>query len=126
MFGGEPDTTNNRMELKAVIKALNAVKEYSRVVVNVDSEYVKHGITEWIVGWKARGWKRSTGKGLQPVKNQDLWMELDHAASKHRIDWNCVRGHTDHADNLRCDHLARKAACEQIASMGVSQTTDKN
>ena len=125
MFGSEPDTTNNRMELKAVVEGLNALKEPCEVVLNTDSEYVRLGITEWLAGWKARGWKKSSKghSGTKSVLNQDLWIDLDNAASRHRVAWNWVRGHADHADNLRCDQLAQKAAREQIASRGETVRT---
>ena len=120
IYGCEPNTTNNRMELRAVIEGLQALKEPCRVILFTDSEYVRLGITEWLDGWKARGWKtsrkgRSTGK---PVQNQDLWMRLEAVAQVHNVDWKWVRGHADHEDNVRCDHLAQRAAREQITSHG--------
>jgi ribonuclease HI len=127
MFGSDPNTTNNRMELKAVVEALNALREPCEVALNIDSQYVRLGMTKWLPGWKARGWKKSSkGRtGTTSVLNQDLWMELDKAASSHRIAWHWVKGHADHADNLRCDFLAQKAAREQIASRGATVRTNQ-
>ena len=105
MFGGERATTNNRMELTAVIEALAALKRSSRVVEHTDSQYVQKGITEWISGWKAKGW-RTAAKA--PVKNVDLWKRLDELAARHRIDWIWVRGHSGHAGNERADRLANR------------------
>jgi len=105
LFGGEPDTTNNRMELTAVIRALEALKRPCRVEVFTDSEYVKKGITEWLQAWKRRGWKTADRK---PVKNEALWRRLDELASRHRIRWHWVRGHSGHADNERADALANR------------------
>jgi len=117
VFGSEPRTTNNRMELRAVMEALKALKEPCKVTLYTDSQYVQRGITEWISGWKARGWvRRVKGKGIQPVLNRDLWTELDRLAQPHDISWDWVRGHADHEDNIRCDFLAQKAAREQIGS----------
>lgn len=118
MFGSEPKTTNNRMELTAVIEALKALKEPCRITLYTDSQYVKRGITEWLSQWKARGWtRREKGRSAtRAVMNQDLWIELDRLVEPHRISWAWVRGHADHVDNVRCDYLARKAAQEQIAS----------
>jgi len=113
MFGSEPRTTNNRMELRAVIEGLHALREPCHVTLYTDSEYAQKGITEWLARWKLNGWKkRDKGK----VVNQDLWMELDNAAQEHQIRWEWVRGHASHADNLRCDFLANRAAREQISS----------
>lgn len=111
MFGSAPQTTNNRMELTAAIEGLRALKESCEVEVVTDSEYVKNGITQWIHGWKRNGWKTSAKK---PVVNQDLWMELDDLASKHRITWTWTKGHADHEDNNRCDELATRAARDQL------------
>jgi len=105
LFGGEPDTTNNRMELTAVIRALEALKRPCRVEVFTDSEYVKKGITEWLQAWKRRGWKTADRK---PVKNEALWRRLDELADRHRIRWHWVRGHSGHADNERADALANR------------------
>jgi ribonuclease HI len=116
MFGSEPQTTNNRMELTAVIKALQALKEPCKVTLYTDSQYVKRGMTEWLSGWKSRGWKRRVRGEYKAVLNQDLWMELDQLAQPHQISWTWVRGHADHADNIRCDSLAETAAAKQLAS----------
>jgi ribonuclease HI len=105
LFGGESATTNNRMELLAVIAALNALTRPSRIVLHTDSQYVQKGITEWLRGWKARGW-RTAAKA--PVKNVDLWQRLDEAAARHEIDWVWVRGHSGHNGNERADALANK------------------
>lgn len=101
--GGEPDTTNNRMEMMAVIQALSALREPCEVVLTTDSQYVLKGITEWLPGWKQRGWKTAS---KQPVKNEDLWRRLDTLCSQHRIDWRWVKGHSGHAENERVDQLA--------------------
>ncbi len=104
IFGGEAATTNNRMELMAVIEALSALKRPARVILHVDSTYVRDGLTKWISGWKQNGWKTAEKK---PVKNQDLWMRLDEAASRHHITWIWVRGHAGDEGNERADLLAR-------------------
>lgn len=103
--GGEPNTTNNRMELRAVIEALNALKRPCQVVLHTDSQYVQKGITEWLPNWKARGWRTAA---KQPVKNADLWRELDEAAARHQIDWRWVRGHDGDPGNERADELANE------------------
>jgi ribonuclease HI len=103
MFGGELNTTNNRMELKAVIEALSALKRPCDVVVHTDSQYVQKGISEWIHGWKARGWKTAS---KEPVKNVDLWQALDAAQAQHKIQWRWVKGHAGHDGNERADALA--------------------
>ena len=103
LFGGEAQTTNNRMELMAVIKALKALKKPCRVVLHTDSQYVKNGITSWIHDWKIRGWKTAAKK---PVKNVDLWKELDEIQAKHQIDWRWVKGHAGHLENEKADQLA--------------------
>jgi len=116
IYGSEPHTTNNRMEITAIIEGLRSLREPCEILVNTDSEYLKNGITEWLPKWKANGWTRKVKgvSGRQPVKNQDLWMELDDAVQPHRIRWEWVRGHADHPDNNRCDFLATRAAREQI------------
>ena len=106
LSGAEPLTTNNRMELTAVIRALEALKRPSRLRIFTDSEYVRRGITEWLPGWKARGWKTADRK---PVKNQDLWERLDALASGHQIEWRWVRGHSGIPGNERVDRLANEA-----------------
>lgn len=103
LFGGELNTTNNRMELKAVIEALSALKRPCEVVVHTDSQYVQKGISEWIHGWKARGWKTAS---KEPVKNVDLWQALDAAQTRHKIQWRWVKGHAGHEGNERADALA--------------------
>ena len=104
LCGGAENTTNNRMELTAAIEALNALKQPSHVELYTDSQYVKGGMTGWIVGWKKNGWKTSAKK---PVKNDDLWRALDEAVSRHKINWHWVKGHAGHAENERADELAR-------------------
>ena len=105
LFGGEPVTTNNRMELKAVIEALGALKGPCEIVLHTDSQYVMKGMTEWIRGWKAKGWKTAS---KEPVKNADLWRELDALVATHRIRWHWVRGHADTPGNHRADELANR------------------
>jgi len=105
LSGGEPATTNNRMELRAVIEGLNALTRPMRVAVYTDSQYVQKGITEWLAGWKKRGWRTADKK---PVKNDDLWRALEAAAARHRVDWHWVRGHAGHPENERADALARR------------------
>ncbi|MEZ5871885.1 MAG: ribonuclease HI [Nitratireductor sp.] len=105
LSGGEPDTTNNRMELRAAIEALNALKKSCEVHLHTDSQYVKGGVTGWMHNWKRNGWKTSDKK---PVKNEDLWRELDTAAARHEIRWHWVKGHAGHPENERADELARK------------------
>lgn len=102
--GGEPATTNNRMELMAAIQALETLKRPCTVELHTDSQYVMKGISEWIHGWKARGWKTADKK---PVKNDDLWRRLDAARSKHDVTWKWVKGHAGHEFNERADELAR-------------------
>lgn len=106
MFGGEAATTNNRMELRAAIEALNALKGSCSVDLYTDSSYVRNGISDWIRGWKARGWKTADKK---PVKNVELWMALDDARQKHDVTWHWVKGHAGHPENERADELARVA-----------------
>jgi ribonuclease HI len=105
LFGGEAHTTNNRMELTAVIRALEALKRRSAVRLHTDSKYVQQGITEWIHGWKKRNWRTAEKKA---VKNEDLWKQLDELAQKHEIDWIWVRGHSGHNGNERADELANR------------------
>ena len=109
LCGGEPATTNNRMELMAAIQALEALKRPMTVRLYTDSEYVKNGITQWIKGWKARGWTTADRK---PVKNVDLWQRLDEAAQRHDIQFHWVRGHAGHPENERADALARQGLAE--------------
>jgi ribonuclease HI len=110
LWGGEKLTTNNRMELTAVIEALAALKRTSSVALHTDSEYVRQGITTWIHGWKKRGWKTADNK---PVKNIDLWQRLDALAALHRIEWHWVKGHAGDPGNERADALANRGAAEQ-------------
>jgi len=105
IWGGEPSTTNNRMEMMAVIKALSLLKRPVRVRVFTDSQYVQKGISEWIKGWKARGWMTA---GKTPVKNADLWKALDNVVQSHQIEWLWVKGHAGHPENERADELARR------------------
>lgn len=107
LWGEEADTTNNRMELTAVIRALEALKRPVSVRIHTDSQYVQKGMTEWIHDWKARGWRTAS---KAPVKNVDLWQALDEAAQRHRIEWLWVRGHAGHPENERADALARRGA----------------
>ena len=107
--GAERQTTNNRMELMAVIKALASIDEPSIVRVVTDSQYVAKGMKSWIHGWRRKGWKTASGA---PVKNRDLWEELDRLANKHRMSWEWVRGHDGHPENERADTLAREAIRE--------------
>ena len=104
--GGEPRTTNNRMELKAVIAGLAALEETSQVRIVTDSQYVAKGMTSWIHGWRRKGWKTASGS---PVKNRELWEELDALAKRHRVQWEWVRGHDGHPGNERADTLAKEA-----------------
>ncbi len=109
LHGGEPETTNNRMELMAAIEALNALKGASTVLLYTDSKYVMDGIREWLPNWKKRGWKTAARK---PVKNQDLWQALDDAVQRHDIDWKWVRGHDGNAGNEAADELANRGIDE--------------
>jgi ribonuclease HI len=113
IWGSEPHTTNNRMELMAAIEALRSLKEDCEIEVVTDSEYVKKGITEWIHGWKRKGWMTAAKK---PVVNQDLWKALDEQVNRHKTTWVWTKGHASHADNNRCDEMATKAAREQSRS----------
>ncbi|ESQ77531.1 ribonuclease HI [Asticcacaulis sp. YBE204] len=112
LYGYEAATTNNRMELMAVIMALEALKEPCEVELHADSQYVLKGIKEWIHSWKARGWKTADKK---PVKNDDLWKRLDEARQRHKIHWHWVKGHAGHEMNERADGLANKAITEAMA-----------
>ncbi|MEO1323770.1 MAG: ribonuclease HI [Pseudomonadota bacterium] len=109
LYGGDPDTTNNRMELMAAIEALNALKKASAVTLHTDSTYVKDGLTKWIHGWKKNGWKTAAKK---PVKNKDLWIALDDACQRHDIKWVWVKGHAGDEGNEKADELARRGAEE--------------
>ena len=114
LSGGELQTTNNRMEMMAVIQALEALKRPCRVTLHADSQYVLKGLNEWLPGWKARGWRTST---KAPVKNVDLWQRLDTLVSSagHQIDWRWVRGHTGHPDNERADQLANEGVRQALS-----------
>jgi len=106
LSGGEAQTTNNRMELMAAIAALEALKRPTTATLTTDSVYVRDGITKWLKNWKKNGWKTAAKK---PVKNEDLWRRLDAAQTPHQIDWRWIKGHAGHAENERCDALAREA-----------------
>jgi len=109
LFGGETHTTNNRMEMTAVIEALKALKRPSEVVLTTDSQYVRKGITEWITGWKKRNWQTAAKK---PVKNAELWREIDRLSAEHHIEWRWVKGHSGHTENERVDALANRGIDE--------------
>ena len=113
MWGAEPQTTNNRMELTAAVRGLAALKEACDVEIVTDSEYVKNGITKWILGWKRNGWRKAD---KSPVLNKDLWQELDFQNDRHTTKWTWTKGHASHADNNRCDELATAAARSQSKS----------
>ena len=110
MWGSEPQTTNNRMELTAAVRGLAALKDACDVEIVTDSEYVKNGITKWILGWKRNGWRKAD---KSPVLNKDLWQELDFQNDRHTTKWTWTKGHAWHADNNRCDELATSAARSQ-------------
>lgn len=111
LWGGEPETTNNRMELTAVIRALEAMKRPVRARIHTDSQYVQKGISEWIHGWKRNGWKTADKK---PVKNADLWQTLDGLAARHQLEWLWVKGHAGDPGNERADELANKGIDELL------------
>jgi len=113
--GGDPHTTNNRMELTAAIAALEALKRPCAVELHTDSQYLRNGITEWIHGWKRNGWRTA---GKKPVKNIDLWQRLETALARHDVSWHWVRGHAGHDLNERADELAREAISELRAATG--------
>lgn len=113
IWGAEPHTTNNRMELRAAIEGLRALREECEVEVVTDSEYLKNGITQWIHAWKRKGWMTASKK---PVVNQDLWKDLDEQVARHKTTWVWTKGHASHADNNRCDELASNAARNQSCS----------
>jgi ribonuclease HI len=110
LWGSTPETTNNRMEMMAVLRGLQAITQPCEVEIEIDSEYVKNGITKWLSGWKRNGWRTAS---RSPVKNQDLWQQLDEELKRHQVRWTWVKGHADHDDNNRCDELARDAAMTQ-------------
>lgn len=109
LYGGAPDTTNNRMELQAAIEGLKALKEPCKVVLTTDSVYVKNGITSWLPGWKQKGWKTAAKK---PVKNVDLWQALDEQNQRHEVTWEWVKGHSGHRENEIADQLANRGIDE--------------
>lgn len=111
LYGSEQNTTNNRMELMGSIEALKALKRPCEVILWTDSQYVKKGISEWLVGWKAKGWRTASN---QPVKNQDLWQMLDQEANRHQIDWRWVKGHAGEYGNEVADQLANQAIDELL------------
>ncbi len=111
LYGGEPNTTNNRMELLAAIKGLEALKRPCAVRLTTDSQYVKNGLTEWLPNWKQRGWKTAAKK---PVKNADLWQRLEAAVDRHDVEWRWVRGHSGHAENEIVDQLANQGIDELL------------
>jgi ribonuclease HI len=113
IFGSEPQTTNNRMELTAAVKGLTALRETCEVEIVTDSQYMKNGIQKWIANWKRNGWRTAEKK---PVLNQDLWEELDRQNARHKTVWSWTKGHASHADNNRCDELATAAARNQTRS----------
>jgi ribonuclease HI len=109
LYGGDPETTNNKMELTAVIRGLEALKKSSQVIITTDSRYVLEGITEWLPGWKKRHWKTA---GKKPVKNQELWQRLDELVNRHDIEWHWVKGHSGHPENELADQLANQGIDE--------------
>jgi ribonuclease HI len=115
LCGGEPHTTNNRMELLGAIRALEALKRPCRVILHTDSRYVQQGISEWVHNWKRRGWKTADKK---PVKNEDLWRRLDELASLHHVQWVWVKGHAGHDGNERADQLANRGIAQMAATRG--------
>jgi ribonuclease HI len=128
--GGVPATTNNRMELQAAIEALSVLKEPCEIEFYTDSEYVRNGVSGWLLNWKQNGWRT---KSKKPVKNEDLWRALDASIAKHKIDWHWLKGHAGHIENERCDQLAnheivkikKDFSAEQLKSM-LAQFTEKN
>ena len=118
LSGAAPQTTNNRMELTAAIKALEVLNESCRVCLTTDSNYVKNGIMQWIDNWKRRGWRTASKRS---VKNQDLWQRLDELAARHEIEWRWVKGHSGHADNERVDGLANRAIDNMTANQPVAE-----
>jgi ribonuclease HI len=116
LMGGETLTTNNRMEMTAAIRALEALKRPCKVELHTDSQYLRQGVTEWLAGWKARGWRTADKK---PVKNEDLWRELDAARARHQVTWRWVKGHAGHPLNERADALAREGLRAHRESGGI-------
>lgn len=113
LYGAEAETTNNRMELTAAIRALEALERPCRVVVTTDSQYLRRGITEWLAAWKRRGWRTASRK---PVQNQDLWRRLDELAGQHQVEWRWVQGHSGHDENERADALANRGIDELLGN----------
>lgn len=114
LYGGEPNTTNNRMELTAAIEALRALKEPCEVALTTDSQYVRQGITEWIINWKKRGWRTAS---KEPVKNVDLWQALDEQCQRHRVKWHWIKGHSGHRENEIADELANRGIADMRAAL---------
>ncbi len=112
LYGAERDTTNNRMELMAAIRAIEALKRPCDVTLTTDSEYLKKGVTQWLAQWKRRGWKTADKK---PVKNIDLWQRLEQAIDSHQLHWKWIRGHSGHPENERADQLANRAIDEMLS-----------
>lgn len=123
LYGGERDTTNNRMELTAVIMGLRQLKRPCRVRITTDSKYVMQGATEWLPGWKRRNWRTAAKK---PVLNQDLWRQFDGLAAEHEIDWQWVRGHSGHPENEKADRLANRGIDESIANQSPAMEKKPN
>lgn len=121
LSGAEPHTTNNRMELMAAIRALESLKRPCRVVLTTDSQYVRRGITEWLPRWKQRGWRTAS---KQPVRNADLWQQLEAAAAPHQVEWHWVRGHSGHRENEIADELANQAIDAMQAGLRNVQETE--
>ena len=111
LWGGEDNTTNNRMELMAAIEGLKALTRPCQVILTTDSKYVKQGINQWLAGWKKNGWKTAS---KQPVKNKDLWQALDKECARHQVEWHWVKGHAGHDGNERADQLANRGAAEAV------------
>lgn len=118
--GGEGETTNNRMEMTAVIEALKALKKPCKVDLYTDSTYVKDGVTKWMDGWKAKGWKTAAKK---PVKNQDLWLAMDAELARHSVTWHWIKGHAGHPENERADELARMGIPKKHSSVALMTET---
>lgn len=118
LYGGALDTTNNRMELSAAIEALKALTRPCNVELTTDSVYVKNGISQWLEGWKAKGWKTASKK---PVKNQDLWQDLDEQVAKHQINWHWVKGHSGHPENEIADELANLGVDKVLAEQAKAE-----
>lgn len=118
LYGGELETTNNRMEMTAVIRAVEQVKRPSRLIITTDSRYVLQGVEEWLAGWKKRGWRTA---GRKPVKNVDLWQQLDQLLQPHEVTWHWVKGHAGHPENERADLLANRGCDVVLQQQGAVQ-----